>query len=202
VPIGWSVNANVALVSGMSVHPDAEEALRRGLDGFKFFGYSLGHFASFGAHAPTLTDVWSRFLEIKDTLPRDAGQGGIGTPGQVREHLRRYEQAGVDQMIFVQQSGHNKHEHICESLELFASAVMPEFKTRERVRAVEKQRALAPFIAAALARKPKMAPIAAKDIPTVEAFGRNKPRAQFASDRDGSLAAPSFDPHTERVTGS
>jgi hypothetical protein len=149
-----------------------------------------------------LTDVWSRFLEIKDTLSRDAGQGGIGTPRQVREHLRRYEQAGVDQMIFVQQSGHNKHEHICESLELFASAVMPEFKTRERVRAVEKQRALAPFIAAALARKPKMAPIAAKDIPTVEAFGRNKPRAQFASDRDGSLAAPSFDPHAERVTGS
>ncbi len=43
VPIGYAVNANVALVSSMSVHTDEAEALRRGLDGFRFFGYSLGH---------------------------------------------------------------------------------------------------------------------------------------------------------------
>ena len=55
VPIGWSVNANVALVSGMSCHRDAAEAIRRGLDGFKFFGYSLGHFATFGEHRPGIT---------------------------------------------------------------------------------------------------------------------------------------------------
>ncbi len=177
VPIGYAVNANVALVSGMSVHADEEEALRRGLDGFRFFGYSLGHYASFGAHQPTLTDLWESFLKIKDDLPRDAGHGGIGTPDQVRAHLRRYEQAGVDQIIFVQQSGNNKHEHICESLELFAAAVQPEFKARETARLAEKERALAPFIAAALARKPRMEPIAARDIPVVEAFGRNKPRA-------------------------
>jgi alkanesulfonate monooxygenase SsuD/methylene tetrahydromethanopterin reductase-like flavin-dependent oxidoreductase (luciferase family) len=154
VPIGWTVNANVALVSGMSVHGDADEALRRGLDGFKFFGYSLGHYAGFGEHRPTLTNVWSRFQEIKDQLPRDAGQGGIGTPDQVRAHLSRYEQAGVDQVIFVQQSGLNKHTHICESLELFAKAIQPEFKVREAARAVAKQKELAPFIEAALARKP------------------------------------------------
>jgi alkanesulfonate monooxygenase SsuD/methylene tetrahydromethanopterin reductase-like flavin-dependent oxidoreductase (luciferase family) len=197
VPIGWSVNANVALVSGMSLHADADEALRRGLDGFKFFGYSLGHYASFGAHQPTLTDVWARFLEIKDQLPRDAGQGGIGTPEQVRTHLRRYEQVGVDQMIFVQQSGNNRHEHICESLEMFAKAVMPEFKVREGARAAAKQKDLAPFVAAALARKAKPMPIASGDIPSVEAFGRNKPRAKVFSDREGVISAPAFDPHAE-----
>ena len=54
VPIGWTVNANVALVCGLSCHADEDEAMRRGLDGFRFFGYSLGHYASFGAHIPAL----------------------------------------------------------------------------------------------------------------------------------------------------
>ena len=202
VPIGHTVNANIALVSGMSVHADADEAIRRGIDGFKFFGYSLGHYAAFGAHQPSVTDLWSRFLEVKDTMPRDAGHGGIGTPDQVRVHLRGYEDAGVDQIIFVQQSGLNKHEHICESMELFAKAVMPEFKAREAVHSVEKQKMLAPYIAAALARKPKMAPIAQADIPTIDAFGRNRPRGQFSSDREGAIAAPSFDPHTDQKAAS
>ncbi|MGZ3412154.1 MAG: LLM class flavin-dependent oxidoreductase, partial [Xanthobacteraceae bacterium] len=197
VPIGWSVNANVALVSGMSCHADEDEAIRRGLDGFRFFGYSLGHYASFGAHRPTLTDLWARFLEVKDEMPRDAGSGGIGTPDQVRAHLRRYEQAGVDQIIFVQQGGNNRHEHICESLELFASAVQPEFRVREPKRLAEKKRELAPYIAAALTRKSKMTPIAERDIPQVDAFGRNVPRAQFSSDREGAISAPAYDPHAE-----
>ena len=42
VPIGHAVNANIAMVTGFSVHADAEEAKRRGEDGFKFFGYALG----------------------------------------------------------------------------------------------------------------------------------------------------------------
>jgi alkanesulfonate monooxygenase SsuD/methylene tetrahydromethanopterin reductase-like flavin-dependent oxidoreductase (luciferase family) len=197
VPIGWSVNANVALVSGMSCHADEAEALRRGLDGFRFFGYSLGHYASFGAHRPTLTDLWARFLEVKDQMPRDPGHGGIGTPDQVRAHLRRYEQAGVDQIIFVQQSGNNRHEHICESLDLFAAAVMPEFKARDAARLAEKERALAPYVTAALARKKKMAPIAERDIPEIDAFGRNIPRGKVFSDREGVLATPAFDPHAE-----
>jgi hypothetical protein len=139
--------------------------------------------------------LWARFLEVKDTLPRDAGQGGIGTPAQVRDHLRRYEQAGVDQIIFVQQSGNNLHEHICASLELFAAQVMPAFKERELRHQAEKERALAPYIAAALARKPPTAVIPADGIPTVEAFGRNSPIKPQVSDRDSAIAAPTFDPH-------
>ena len=30
-------------------------------------------------------------------------------------------------MIFVLQAGRNRHEHICESLELFGAEVLPEF---------------------------------------------------------------------------
>ena len=134
VPIGHSVNPNVALVTGMSCHADEQEAIRRGLDGFRFFGYSLGYIAIFGQHRPGVTNMWEQFLEVKDRLPDNAGRGGIGTPDQLRAHLKGYEDAGVDQVIFVQQSGTNRHEHICESLELFAEALLPEFKQRDAVR--------------------------------------------------------------------
>jgi alkanesulfonate monooxygenase SsuD/methylene tetrahydromethanopterin reductase-like flavin-dependent oxidoreductase (luciferase family) len=80
VPIGHRVNPNIAIVTGMSCHPDEAEAIRRGLDGFKFFGYSLGYYALFGEHKPGRTDLWQRFLQAKDQLPDNAGRGGIGTP--------------------------------------------------------------------------------------------------------------------------
>ena len=46
-------------------------------------------------------------------------RGAVGTPDQVRDYLRRYEECGVDQVIFCLQAGKNRHEHIMESLELF-----------------------------------------------------------------------------------
>ena len=46
------------------------------------------------------------------------GTGGIGTPEDLRKHLRGFQDAGVDQVSFIQQGGNNKHEHICEALEL------------------------------------------------------------------------------------
>ena len=51
------------------------------------------------------------------------------------------------------QAGRNRHEHICESIELFASEVMPEFA--QRADAVDAQRAerLRPAVEAALARR-------------------------------------------------
>ena len=42
VPIGHTVNPNVAMVTGFSVHEDEQTALDRGLDGFRFFGFALG----------------------------------------------------------------------------------------------------------------------------------------------------------------
>ncbi len=194
VPIGHSVNPNIAIVTGMSCHPEEAEAVRRGLDGFRFFGYSLGYYAVFGEHKPGRTDLWQRFLQVKDQLPENAGRGGIGTPAQLREHLSRYERAGIDQVMFVQQSGANRHEHICESLEIFASKVMPEFKEREEARAAEKRCELAPYIEAALARKPRMPPIDDADIPRVEAFGRKAPSPIVGSDRGGAISIPTQDP--------
>ena len=207
VPIGHSVNPNVALVTGMSCHNDEQEAIRRGLDGFRFFGYSLGYVGIFGDHRPGVTNMWERFQEVKDKLPDNAGRGGIGTPDQVRAHLMGYEDAGVDQVIFVQQSGTNRHEHICESLELFAATLLPEFKKRDAVHEARKQAELAPFIAEALARKLRMAPIDPADIPVVESFGRRgggigaQVTTTFASDRGGAISIPAADPRATAAAG-
>src|SRR5207244_6462709 len=75
-------------------------------------------------------------------------RGAIGTPDQIRVLLKGYADAGVDQVIFVSQSGNNRHEHICESLELFAEQVMPEFHEGEEAREKDKVERLAPAVEA------------------------------------------------------
>ncbi len=175
VPIGHSVNANIAMVGGFSCHADAEEARRRGLDGFRFFGYALGHHYIFGEHLPGRTNIWANYEQARDLLPiARGGAGAIGSPEEIESHLRRFEDAGIDQMIFVQQGGRNRHEDICESMALFAKSVLPGFKRRHAERAARKQAELAPFIEAALRRKPRMAPLGEADIPTIVALGRQQ----------------------------
>ena len=99
------------------------------------------------------------------------GTGGIGTPAQLRDHLRTFAEAGVDQTIFIQQGGNNLHENICEDLELFAREVMPEFKEREEARQRQKDEELAPFVEAALNRKERMKELADDEIPAYPAYG-------------------------------
>jgi alkanesulfonate monooxygenase SsuD/methylene tetrahydromethanopterin reductase-like flavin-dependent oxidoreductase (luciferase family) len=122
VPIGHAINPNICMVTGFSCHADEQEAIRRGLDGFLFFGYGLGHHYIFGEHKPGRTDIWKGFQAARPNMPTEGSNRGIGTPRQLREHLRGFADAGVDQVTFIQQAGRNKHEHICESLELFARA--------------------------------------------------------------------------------
>jgi hypothetical protein len=175
VPIGHAVNPQVACVTPMMVHHDEKEAIARGLEGANFFGYSLAHFYVFGKHVPGETDVWREFQEKRTQMgyspevamalrqerlgAKVAASGGeglrgaVGTPKQLRDYLRRYEECGVDQIIFVLQAGRNRHEHIMESIELFAREVMPEFKERDEKQTAAKQRRLAPLVEAALARR-------------------------------------------------
>lgn len=182
VPIGHTVTAEICMVTSFSLHNDRKEAVNRGLEGFEFFGYALGSLYGFGAHKPGRTNLFQEFKEARDKRLKEnpvdiesalsGGAGGIGTPDDMRDHLRKFEQAGVDQVTFIQQAGLNKHEHICESLELFAAEVMPEFKEREAERVRQKDTELAPFIEAALARKVRMQQLADEDIPTFPALGR------------------------------
>jgi len=172
VPIGHTVNPNIAMITGFSLHADAEEAKRRGQDGFRFFGYGLGHHYIFGEHKPGRTDIWKNFEAARGAMPDEGAERGIGTPDQVRKTLRGFADAGVDQVAFIQQGGRNRHEHICDSLELFASEILPEFKAEEERREARKMEELAPYIEKAMARKEKMKELADDEIPTVLALGR------------------------------
>jgi alkanesulfonate monooxygenase SsuD/methylene tetrahydromethanopterin reductase-like flavin-dependent oxidoreductase (luciferase family) len=187
VPAGFAVNPNLAVVLPMLCHADEETAIERGLDGGHFFGYSLGHYYVFGQHRPGITNVWEEFEKNRDlygfsrqiasqTDQRLGAQlfqqglgslrGAVGTPEQIRELVRAYEDCGVDQLIFVSQAGNNRHEHICESLELFAREVMPEFAERDEAHAARKLDRLAPAIEAAVARREP-----ARDAPQVYTMG-------------------------------
>jgi len=177
VPIGHTVNPNVAMVTSFSCHADAQEAYRRGFDGFKFFQFGLGHHYVFGSHKPGRTDIWKQYEAVKGALGEKdldflgGGTDGIGTPDQLRTHLRKFSDAGVDQTVFIQQGGKNKHEDICDSLNLFASEVMPEFKAEQEARDKRKQDELAPYIEKAFARKQWMKELTDDEIPTFQAYG-------------------------------
>jgi alkanesulfonate monooxygenase SsuD/methylene tetrahydromethanopterin reductase-like flavin-dependent oxidoreductase (luciferase family) len=172
VPIGHAVNPNICMVSGFSVHPDHAEAEKRGLDGFRFFGYALGHHYIFGTHKPGRTDIWKSFEGVRNMLPGPSESGGIGTPDELRKHLSVFADAGVDQVAFIQQGGRNLHEHICESLEIFGQEVLPEFAEKDQERQRRKTEELAPYIEKAFERKKWMQALSDDQIPEVTALGR------------------------------
>jgi hypothetical protein len=162
------------MVTGFSCHVDRAEAQRRGADGFRFFQFALAHHYVFGKHRPGRTNIWNAFLKVREQLGTEVlggGVGCIGTPDDLRGTLRVFQEAGVDQTIFIQQGGKNRHDHICEALELFAADVMPEFRAREAEREARKREELAPYVAAAMARKQARRPLADEEIPVHEAYG-------------------------------
>jgi alkanesulfonate monooxygenase SsuD/methylene tetrahydromethanopterin reductase-like flavin-dependent oxidoreductase (luciferase family)/putative sterol carrier protein len=242
VPGGFAVNPQVACVLPMMCAPDEAQAIERGIDGAHFFGYSLAHYYVFGDHRPGRTNVYEEFLARRDDvgfarsiITADAAplgvrvlqqglgslRGAIGSPEQVRDLCRRYEAAGVDQLIFVMQAGRNRHEHICESIELFASEVMPEFAQRADEVDARRAERLGPAIGAALARREpprevdpdySIAPVASGPATTsrlhVPSNGRPRPsRVQALLAEQGERAFKAFvrrsdDRRLERTAGS
>jgi hypothetical protein len=163
VPIGKAVNPNIACVSPLMCARTEEEANAKGEKGLMFFGYALAWFYVFGKHYPGRTSIWESYERNGDQFSLfrmqqlnqapDAIRGCIGTPDQIRDVLRRYEEAGVDQVVFFSQAGHNRHEDICESYEMFAREVMPEFVERDAAREAARRERVEELNEKALARK-------------------------------------------------
>jgi alkanesulfonate monooxygenase SsuD/methylene tetrahydromethanopterin reductase-like flavin-dependent oxidoreductase (luciferase family) len=181
VPLGHSVNANIAMVSAFSLHADRDEAARRGLEGFEFFRFAISALVTRDAW-PGRSRLFEQFQAERGGGEADAnparseslqsafqGSRGIGTAADCCDHVRSFEAAGVDQIILLQQAGRNRHEHICESLEILGREVLPQFAEKAAERDRRKAEELAPYIEKALARKKRMAPLADADIPVVKA---------------------------------
>ena len=104
---------------------DTPEEERMGMFGAR--GRGFGGFGGGGGADEEPED------EVQRALWRAAKRGGcIGSPDFIRDTLLKYEAAHLDTMIFVAQYGARKHEDIMESLQLFGTQVLPEFKERHK----------------------------------------------------------------------
>ena len=144
----YQSNCNIAMVSYFMCAETDEEARRRA-EGVTFFQFALAYYSGSRNReraAPGTASLWDEYQAWKRANPERterALMGGlIGSPQTIRRKLHRFAQSNVDSIILLNQAGRNRHEHICEGLELFARAVMPEFHDMEPEHQAWKQQVL------------------------------------------------------------
>jgi len=131
----YRTNPNIALVSFFMCAKTDEEARLRA-DGDTFFQFCLKYYSSATGDRkrppPGAVNMWDEYNKWKRANPEahaSALRGGlIGSPETIRRKLKKFQTSNIDQVVLLNQAGRNTHEHICESLELFAEEVMPEFQ--------------------------------------------------------------------------
>ncbi len=174
VPAGFAVHARLAVALPLSLHADEAEAIERGIDGAHFWYYAQAHYDTFGDHRPGRTDLWGEFAARRSAVgfarePITAAgaplgvrvlrgassslRGAIGTPAQVRELVAAYAAAGVDELVWIVQSGRTSSVHARASLELFAREVLPEFRAAAGVEEERRAGELQGAVDTALARR-------------------------------------------------
>jgi len=124
----YPTHANIAMVSGFMCCETDAEALAKA-SGWTFFIFCLSHYGRHGIAAPGESDLWKLYQDWRYTEKAQQAlvSGLIGSPETIRQKLRQFADAHVDQVILLNQAGANTHDDICASLELFATEVMPEF---------------------------------------------------------------------------
>ncbi len=136
-PLGYAVNPNFAVAAPFLCDRDGERLAKVGMESYGFFIYGLGHYSFFGEHKPGVTDIWGEYKNNPKTFAPPEGriQDCVGTPDLLRQTLRDFEDAGIDQVLCISQAGKVPHELLCSSIELFSKEVMPEFKDRDMANA-------------------------------------------------------------------
>jgi alkanesulfonate monooxygenase SsuD/methylene tetrahydromethanopterin reductase-like flavin-dependent oxidoreductase (luciferase family) len=144
----YQSNCNIAMVSYFMCAETDEEARRRA-DGVTFFQFSLAFYSGSRTRErppPGTVNIWEEYNKWKKANPEAADRalrgGLIGSPETIRKKLMKFKESRVDSIILLNQAGRNTHEHICESLELFAKEVMPEFHAMEPEHQAWKQQVL------------------------------------------------------------
>ena len=141
VPIAPGINANFLAAVGdlaLMIGDTMDEAIARSGHGAGFFGFGIKHYYT-RYHRPGVDNIWQ---ELEAAIARDPtiaygpDRGPIGTPADVRDFLRGYEETGVDEVMFLLNA--ENHEGTLESIERLGTEVMPEFIEREEKHAAEK----------------------------------------------------------------
>ncbi len=134
-PDAWQKNDHFACTPPCIVLDDDREACRHGFRGARFFGEALGRYYFTGERPigplPVPRDDL-RDADLRDAMafrsdPQSQLGAICGDPLAAREHVRRFADAGVDELILVMQLGTVPHEVILASLRTFAEKVMPHF---------------------------------------------------------------------------
>jgi hypothetical protein len=111
---------------------ETDEEARHRAEGWTFFVFCLDYNRTH-RYEPGTVDLWGEYQDwVKAGKAAAIFQTGlIGSPETIRKKLRAFADANLDQIILLTQAGKNRHEDVCESLELFAREVMPEFHALE-----------------------------------------------------------------------
>jgi alkanesulfonate monooxygenase SsuD/methylene tetrahydromethanopterin reductase-like flavin-dependent oxidoreductase (luciferase family) len=143
------VNPGVFTFAAGIVAPTDELAAQRAEEGLSIFGFGLSGAAMLSHSDPdaNLTDWYRQFRagggDVREQLGFPPGMLAMGaayahlpgnllnSPETTKIKLRQLEAVHTDGVLLNQQFGNTKHEHIMESLELFAKEVAPEFRERE-----------------------------------------------------------------------
>lgn len=140
----YQPNPQVAIVNGFMCAETDDEALEKAA-GWTFFIFALSYYGRKGVDAPGTGDLWREYQDWRQTEKAQAAlrNGLIGSPETIRKRLRQFQAAHVDQVILLNQAGKTSHKDICDSLELFAREVMPEFHEAQPEHEAWKQDVLA-----------------------------------------------------------
>jgi luciferase family oxidoreductase group 1 len=140
----YQTNPNIAIVCGFMCADTDEEAQRKA-EGWTFFQFALTYYGAHGPIVPGTMSLWDEYLEWKQTEAAQKAQylGLIGTPDTIRAKLKEFAAANIDQVILLNQAGKTSHKDICDSLQLFADEVMPDFRDHTAEQEVWKRAVLA-----------------------------------------------------------
>ena len=140
----YRTNPNIAMVSGFMCAETDEEA-REKAAGWTFFIFALSRYGRKGIDAPGASNLWAEYQDWRhsDKAKQAVDNALVGSPATIREKLWQFQKANVDQVILLNQAGKTSHRDICDSLEMFAKEVMPEFHQADAEHQAWKQKVLA-----------------------------------------------------------
>ena len=140
-PIGKTVNANLAVVTGFACTPSSADATEA-FTAMKFFMHAINYYFEPGRQMPDRLDLRTTFGDGSQVANVDhadpASLGIFGNPDLVARNLLSYEESGIDQVILVAQAGGYPHQKIMSSLRLFGKDVLPAIRERDTAAALAK----------------------------------------------------------------
>jgi alkanesulfonate monooxygenase SsuD/methylene tetrahydromethanopterin reductase-like flavin-dependent oxidoreductase (luciferase family) len=129
-PVGRYINDNVMLTNAVLCFEDGNKARDLATKPDRGYLYSLVCLYHDTFPKPDWAPVWPEppLQMDREGVERVINMGGLlcGTPEEVCEQLKAYEQTGVDQVSFGFPN-HLSHDDAMECIELFGTKVIPEF---------------------------------------------------------------------------